>query len=44
MELTVLVATRAARSLCSAAKLLSAGYSIEMKPTQYRGGGSILLR
>ena len=48
MELTVLVAARATRSLCSVAKLVSAGYSIEMKPTQgvlhHRGGCSILLR
>ena len=48
MELTALVATRATRSLCSATKLVSAGYSIEMKPTQsvlhHRGGGSLLLR
>ena len=48
VELTALVATRAARCLCTATKLVSAGYSIEMKPTQsvlhHRGGGSILLR
>ena len=36
------VATRATRSLCSATKLVSAGYSIEMRPTQSvvrRSGG-----
>ena len=48
VELTALVATRATRSLCSATKLVSAGYSIEMRPTQSvlhrSGGGCILLR
>ena len=48
MELTALVAARAARSLCSATKLVSAGNSIEKKTTQsvlhHRGGGSLLLR
>ena len=47
VELTALVATRAARSLCSATKLVNAGYSIEMRPTQSvlrrSGGGCILL-
>ena len=32
VEMTTLVATRATRSLCSAMKLVSAGYSIEMRP------------
>ena len=48
VELTALVATRATRSLCSAAKLVNAGYSIEMTPTQSvlrrSGGGHILLQ
>ena len=48
VELTALVATRATRSLCSATKLVNAGYSIEMRPTQCvlrrSGGGSILLQ
>ena len=48
VELTALVATRATRSLCSATKLVSAGYSIEMKPTQSvlrrSGGGCMLLQ
>ena len=48
VELTALVATRATRSLCSATKLVSAGYSIVMKPDQsalyHSGDGSILLR
>ena len=48
VELTALVATRATRSLCSATKLLNAGHSIEMRPTQSvlrrSGGGCILLR
>ena len=48
VELTALVATRATRSLCSATKLVSAGYSIEMRPTQSvlrrSGGGCILLQ
>ena len=34
VELTALVVTRATKSLCSAKKLLSAGCSIEMRPTQ----------
>ena len=45
---TALVATRATRSLCSAAKLVNAGYSIEMRPTQSvlrrSGGGCTLLQ
>ena len=48
VELTALVATRAARSLCSATKLVNAGYSIEMRPTpsvlRRSGGGCILLQ
>ena len=48
VELTALTATRATRSLRSATKLVSAGYSIEMKPTQsvlrHSGGGCILLQ
>ena len=48
VELTTLVATRATRCLCSAKKLVSAGYSIEMGPTQsvlrHSGGGCILLQ
>ena len=48
VELTALVATRATRSLCSATKLVSADYSIEMRPTQSvlrrSGGGCILLQ
>ena len=48
VELTALMATRAARSLCSATKLVSAGCSIEMRPTQSvlrrSGGGCILLQ
>ena len=48
VELTALVGTRATRSLCSATKLVSAGYSIEMRPTQSvlrrSGGGCILLQ
>ena len=46
VELTALVATRATRSLCSATKLVSAGYSIEMRPTQSvwrRSGGDCIL-
>ena len=35
VKLTALVATRATRSLCSATKLVGAGYSIEMTPTQF---------
>ena len=48
VELKALVATRAAKSLCSATKLVSAGYSIEMRPTQSflrrTGSGCILLQ
>ena len=48
VELTALVATRATRSLCSATKLVNAGYSIEMRPTQSvlcrSRGGCILLQ
>ena len=48
VELTALVATRATGSMCSATKLVSAGYSIEMRPTQSvlrrSGGGCILLQ
>ena len=48
VELTALVATRATRSLCSATKLVNAGHSIEMWPTQSvlrrSGGGCILLQ
>ena len=48
VELTALVATRATRSLCSATKLVNAGYSIEMRPTQSvlrcSGGGCVLLQ
>ena len=47
-ELTILVATRATRSLCSASKLLRLGYEVEMKPTRsalrHRGGGNVLVR
>ena len=46
VELTALVATRATRSQCSATKLVSAGYSIEMRSTQSvlrRSGGSCIL-
>ena len=42
VELTALVATRTTKSLCSATKLVNAGYSIEMRPTQSvlrRSGG-----
>ena len=46
VELTALVATRAARFLCSATKLVNAGCGIEMRPTQSvlcrSGGGCIL--
>ena len=42
------MATRATRSLCAATKLVSAGYYIEMRPTQpvlrHSGGGCILLQ
>ena len=45
---TALVATRAAKSLCSATKLVSAGYSIEVGPAQSvlrrSGGGCMLLQ
>ena len=48
VELTALAATRATESLRSATKLVSAGYSIEMKPTQSvlrrSGSGCILLQ
>ena len=48
VESTALVATRATRSLCSATNLVSAGYSIEMRPTQSvlrrSGGGCMLLQ
>ena len=48
VEMTVLVAARATRSLCSATKLVSAGYRMEMRPAQsvlhHSGGGSIQLR
>ena len=48
VELTALVATRATRSLCYATKLVNAGHSIEMRPTQSvlrrSGGGCILLQ
>ena len=48
VELTALVATRATRSLCSATKLVNAGYSKELRPTQSvlrrSGGGCILLQ
>ena len=46
VELTALVATRPTRSLCSATNLVSAGYSIELGPTQSvlrRGGGGCVL-
>ena len=48
VEMTALVATRASWSLCSATKLVNAGYSIEMRPTQSvlrrSEGGCILLQ
>ena len=48
VELTALVATRATRSLCSATKLVNAGYNIERRPThsvlRRSGGGCILLQ
>ena len=48
VEPTALVATRDTRSLCSATKLVNAGYSTEMRPTQSvlrrSGGGCILLQ
>ena len=46
VEWTALVATRATRSLCSATKLVNAGYSIKMTPTQSvlrRSGGVCIL-
>ena len=46
--LTALVATRATKSLCSATKLLNAGYCIEMRPARsvlrLSGGGCMLLQ
>ena len=48
VELTALVATRATRSLCSVMKLVNAGCSIEMRPTQSvlhrSGAGCVLLQ
>ena len=48
VELTALVATPATRTLRSATKLVSAGFSIEMRPTQsvfrHSGSGCILLQ
>ena len=48
VELTALVATRTTRSLCSAKKLVNAGYSTEMRRTQSVlrriGGGCTLLQ
>ena len=48
VELTALVATRATRSLCSATRLVNAGYSIEMRSTQSvlrrNGSGCMLLQ
>ena len=48
LELIALVATRATRSLCSTTKLVSAGCSIEMRPTRSvlcrSGGGCTLLK
>ena len=48
VELTVLVATRATRSLCSAMKLVNADYSVETRRTQSvlrrSGGGCTLLQ
>ena len=48
VEQTALVATRATKCLCSAPKLVNAGYSNEMRPTQsvlcHSGGGCILLQ
>ena len=49
VELTAVVATRATKCLCSASKLVSAGYSIEMRPAQSvlrhsRGGCTLLQR
>ena len=42
VELTALVATRATRSLCSATKLVNAGYSMEMRPTLFLHTASTL--
>ena len=45
-QMVDLVATRATKSLCSATKLVNAGYNIEMKPTQsvlHRSGGGCML-
>ena len=48
VELTALVATRTSKSLCSATKLVNAGYSTELRPTKFvlprSGGGCILLQ
>ena len=48
VKLTALAATRATKSLCSATKLMSAGYDVEMRPTQSvlrrSGIGCILLQ
>ena len=48
VEMIALVATRAARSLCSASKLLSFAYEVKMKPShsalRHSNGGSVLLR
>ena len=48
VELTALVADRATRSLCSATKLVSAGYGLEMNPSHsvlhHRSDGSVRLR
>ena len=46
VELTAFVATRPTRSLCSATKLVSSGYNIEMRSTQSvlrRSGGVRML-
>ena len=48
VELTALVATRATKSLCSTTKLVNAGYSKEMRPTESvlrrSGGGCKMLQ
>ena len=48
VELTALVADRATRSLCSATKLVSAGYRLEMNPSHsvlhHSSDGSVRLR
>ena len=48
VEMTALVATRAARSLCSATMMVNAGCSIELRPTQsvlrHSGGGCLPLQ